>query len=80
MTLDNETAKLFGFIIWAVLVVLGFLKKLRSNLIIIALLFITGLIGLYPLTLKLQGLHFDEHIRPSDTLFMPFVYIKFTGS
>jgi hypothetical protein len=77
--MTDSTAKTLGFILWFVVVMLGFSKKLRDNKRVIIILILTSLVSIYPIFLKIQGLPFSGHSRGSDFLFAPFIYMLTYG-
>ena len=71
----DTLAQILGFILYFVVGMLGFLKKLRNDRIIFILIKSTGLISVYAIFLKIQGLPFIGRVRDSDALFLPFIYL-----
>jgi hypothetical protein len=77
--MTDDTAKIFAFILWFVIVILGFYKKLRDNKTLLILHFITFVVAIYAIVLKTEGQPFTGRFRNSDFLFAPFIYVFIYG-
>lgn len=71
----DTLALILGCILYVVVCTLGFLKKLRNDRIIFILINATGLISVYAIFSKNQGLPFVGRVRGSNALFIPFIYV-----